>query len=184
VRVDPHEFSQHSETLLAVVVGAVLATLSGLFASHVEARARRRERQHDAALFMGEILSTLGILLDQAKLRHGTGEPFGPVTTRMLRTARREVDLYERRREQLYEIRDPRLRSDIHGLIVRLSLPLDGVLDATEALSSGPAQPDLIAVRESAFAFLMTIRAAIPSLVDRLGSLSGETIEAYRVPEN
>ena len=182
MRFDPSEVMPHTETLLAVILGAVLATVSGLVASHVETRMRRRERQRDAALFMGELLITLWVILEQAAQFRKTGEPYGPVTTRMLRSARREVDLCERRREQLYDMRDPRLRREVHGLVVRLSLPLDGLLDAIDATRAGNAGPGFDRTRDQAFGFLMEVRANIPPLVERLGTVAGEKIEAYTVP--
>ena len=182
MRFDPNEVMPHTETLLAVILGAVLATVSGLVASHVETRMRRRERQRDAALFMGELLMTLWVILDQADEFRKTGEPYGPVTTRMLRSARREIDLYERRREQLYDVRNPGLRREVHGLVVRLSLPLDGLLDAIDASRASPANASLETLRDQAFGFLMNTRSGIPLLVERLGAVAGEKIEAYTVP--
>jgi hypothetical protein len=47
------EFATHSDTLLAVVIGAVLATVSGIAATQLEAYLKRRERERDAALLFG-----------------------------------------------------------------------------------------------------------------------------------
>ena len=101
----------------------------------------------------------------------------------MLRAARRELDLYERRREQLYDVRDPVLRGRIHGLVVRLTLPIDGIIDVTESLRLTPNQPDLIEARESAFEFMVGLRKELPSLVDSLSRVAGEPIERYQVVE-
>jgi hypothetical protein len=48
---------------------------------------------------------------------------------RMLRAARREIEVYDRNRESLYALRDGDLRVHIHTLIVRLTMPLDGLLE-------------------------------------------------------
>src|SRR5450432_3194940 len=90
VRPDLLEFATHSDTLLAVVVGAVLATFSGIAATQLEAHLKRRERERDAALLFGELLSTLRILLDNAIVTRGRGDPYGAITVRMLRAVRRE----------------------------------------------------------------------------------------------
>jgi hypothetical protein len=49
MRLETPDLPFHSETLWAVVLGALLATLSGLVATQFEAHLRRREREHDAA---------------------------------------------------------------------------------------------------------------------------------------
>ena len=101
MRLDAADLSIHSETLLAVLLGAVLATLSGLVATQFEAHLRRRERERDAALLFGELLSTLKVLIDTADRARGQGDPYGPFTIRMWRAVRRELDIYDRNREAL-----------------------------------------------------------------------------------
>ena len=176
MRIDPGDFTPHTETLVAVVLGAVLATLSGLLGTHVEARLRRAERQRDSALFIGEMLLSLGVLIDETVVRKSFGAPYGPITLRILAAARRELDLYERRREQLYDVRNPTLRSRIHGLIVRLTLPIDGILASTETLRIDPDQPSLIEAREGAFDFMVQFRQEIDPVVNELAKLAGEPI--------
>ena len=180
MKIDPGDFTPHTETLVAVVLGAVLATLSGLLGTHFEARLRRAERQRDSALFMGEILLSLGVLIDETTERKKLGAPYGPITLRMLGAARRELDLYERRREQLYDVRDGALRGRIHGLMVRLTLPIDGILASTESLRMSPEQPDLAEVREGAFDYMVHLRSEIPAVVNDLSRLAGEPIAPYR----
>lgn len=180
MRIEPSEFGPHAETLVAVVLGAVLATLSGLIGTHVEARLRRAERQRDSALFMGEMLLSLGVLIDETAARKKMGAPYGPITLRMLAAARRELDLYERRREQLYDVRDGALRGRIHSLIVRLTLPIDGILASTESLRMDPDQPALVEAREGAFDFMILLREEIEPVVTDLAKLAGEPIAPYR----
>jgi hypothetical protein len=179
VKIDPSEFSLHAETLVAVVLGAVLATLSGFVATHVEARQRRGERQRDSALFIGELLLSLGALIDETVIRRKVGEPYGQVTIRMLRSARRELDLYERRREQLYDVRDAELRGRIHGLIVRLSISIDGIVETTEMLRLNPDQLNLREARDGAFDFLVDLRSDLPEIVDQLSKRAREPIARY-----
>ncbi len=179
MRIDPSEFSPHAETFVAVVLGAVLATVSGLVATQVEARQRRSERQRDSALFIGELLLGLGVLIDETVERRKVGEPYGPITIRVLRSARRELDLYERRREQLYDVRNAELRGRIHGLIVRLTLPIDGIIETTELLRRNPEQTDLRDVREGAFDFMVDLRSELTELVDQLSKVAGEPIARF-----
>jgi hypothetical protein len=120
-----------ADTLWAVVVGAVLATVGGFSATRLEEMLRRRERERAAALLFGEILSALALITVFADESRQRGDPYGSFTLRMLRAARRETDAYERNRESLYDLRDPKLRARIHTLVVRVTLGFDGVLDTT-----------------------------------------------------
>jgi hypothetical protein len=169
----------HSETLWAVVLGAVLATLSGLVATQFEAHLRRRERERDAALLFGEILYTLKILIGRADEARGRGDPYGPITIRLLNAVRRELDIYDRNREALYDLRDGDLRLRLHTLVVRLGLGIESVRDPHEALQSLTGSPregsagDLAAAREGGFAFLMECAAEIGDVLQALARPAG-----------
>lgn len=172
MRLAAIESSVHGETLLAVILGALLATLSGIVATQLEAYFKRRERGRDAALLIGELLSTVRILLNSAVETQKRGDPYGPITVRMLRAVRREIDIYDRNRELLYELRDPALRVRIHALIVRIAMPLDGILDTTVDLFRSPDDPALAPfrqARERGFAFLLATAEEIPAILSELG---------------
>lgn len=124
-----------SDTLWSVVIGALLATVGGFAATQMEGILRRRERERSAALLFGEILSALELITRIADEMRGRGDPYGPLTMRMLRAVRRETDTYDRNREQLYDLRDARMRAQIHGLMVRITLALEGVTDAAAQLA-------------------------------------------------
>jgi len=186
VRPDLFEFATHSGTLVAVVVGAVLATLSGVAATQLEAHLKRRERERDAALLFGELLSTLKILLDNAIESRRHGDPYGAITVRMLRACRREIDLYDRNRQALYELRDAKLRVQIHSLMVRTAMPLDGVLDASDELAPvaetadpGPRLAALRVARDVGFDFLVENAKEIPGLVAALARPAHHAFDAY-----
>src|SRR5205809_7458268 len=104
------EFGHEAQTLLAVGVGAVLATIGGFIATILEARLHRRDRERTAALTFGEILASLRVLIRAAESSHGIGDPWGQLTMRLFRGARREVDAYERNRTALADLRDTNLR--------------------------------------------------------------------------
>jgi len=122
------------ETMWAVVLGAILATVGGLVATQLEGFIRRRERQRGAALLFGELLSILGLLTDLADDTRTRGDPYGPVTMRLLGAARRECDIYDRNREALYDLRDASIRARIHTLMVQMSLSVDGICEATSQI--------------------------------------------------
>jgi hypothetical protein len=188
---ETYDFLGNFNTLWPIVMGALLATMGGLAGGQLEAFFERRKREKDAALFFGEVLSTLKILLDLAADTSRIGDPYGAITTRMLRSARREIDIYERNRENLYALSHGDLRARIHTAILRLTMPLDGVFDATTAIETLSAQlksPNLSdadrselesriatirATRETSFEFALQTGKDLKAIADDLGMLSG-----------
>ena len=138
--IDTFGFLTDQSTLIAVILGAILATIGGFTATVLERTLDKRERERNSALFFGEILSTLAIIIRFADETKKIGEPYGPVTMRMLRSARSELDIYDRNRENLFDLRDADLRARIQTLLIRLSMPLDGVIEAAEELKTMRAQ--------------------------------------------
>jgi hypothetical protein len=131
---DTFGFLTDQSTLLAVVLGAILATIGGFTATALERTLDKRQRERNSALFFGEILSTLAIIIRFADETKKIGDPYGPITMRMLRSARNELDIYDRNRENLFDLGDPDLRARIQTLLIRLSMPLDGVIEAAEEI--------------------------------------------------
>jgi hypothetical protein len=129
-------FSAGDETVWAVILGAFLATIGGFISTAFEASSRRREREHGSALLFGEILSILELLIHMAERARDIGEPYGSFTMRLLRAVRREAETYERNRESLYDLRDVRTRAQIHTVMVKTMLSLEGVFDATERIDA------------------------------------------------
>src|SRR5262249_35016032 len=113
-----------TETLLAVVLGAALATVGGFSERHVERLMQRREKERSAALLFGERLGAMRIMMRLAKEARGRGDPYGPITLRFMRAVQREIEIYNRNRETLLDLRDATIRADISVLIARLSFAL------------------------------------------------------------
>src|SRR5437868_3978590 len=111
--------------LAGVVVGAVLATVGGFLAMQIQAAIDGRRRQRNAALLCGEVLAAIERILTAAQPPQGDSGYLGPVTLRLLRAARREIDVYERNREHIFDLPDGDLRARVHSFVVRLSIPLD-----------------------------------------------------------
>lgn len=122
------------DTLIAVTVGAVLATLGALFAELIEDRMNRRRRERDAARFFGEILTTMGRTIDMALASQKIGDPWGPVTQRMFKMAQREANVYERNRERLFDIDDMDLRARIHQHFLTEYFPIEAIIDNSAAI--------------------------------------------------
>jgi hypothetical protein len=133
---DTFGFLTDQSTLMAVILGAVLATIGGFTATALERTLDKREREQNAALFFGELLSSLAILIRFADETKQIGDPYGPITMRMLISARNELNIYDRNREQVFSIRDSDLRARLQTLLIRISMPIDGIIDGTEELKA------------------------------------------------
>ena len=158
---------------------------------------RRRERERAAALLFGEILSVLELITVMANEARGRGEPYGPLTMRLLRAVRREIETYDRNREALYDLRDAKVRGQIHALMVRVTLALEGVADATAQIAlaeagaaapglDGPARAEamgrleaLLENREGAFDFAVEAVSRVPPIVAVLQPLAKQTFGVY-----
>ncbi|HEY2034615.1 MAG TPA: hypothetical protein VGH02_13095 [Rhizomicrobium sp.] len=172
----------------AVVLGAVLATMGGFVATQMERYVEHRRRERNAALFFGELLTTLQIILYHAHSTHGRGDPFGPITIRMLKSARKEIEIYDRNRESLFDLHHGDLRARIQNLLIRITMPLEGIFDATDeilrcqdALRDGGAipRPDLEAriaslkqQRDSGYEFVVETVQALPGIIRDLEPLA------------
>lgn len=130
IKAEQFDFLSNLDTLTAVVAGAVLATAGGFIGTQIEHRVDLRRRERQAALFFGEIMSLLGVTVSSAKRARGIGDPFGPVTMRLLRMIRRELDVYDRNRERLFELRDPAMRARIHTTLLRTMMGVEGALES------------------------------------------------------
>lgn len=140
MRGEAFDFISNFSTLGQVVLGAFLATGGGLVANQLEWRALTRRRERNAALFFGEVLSTFVVILKRADATKKIGDPYGPITIRMLRSARREIDIYERNRENLLDLHDARLRARVHSVAIRHGMILDGIFDSSQEIASAEVQ--------------------------------------------
>ena len=190
-------FHSGEETLWAVVIGAVLATVGGFAATQLEAFMRRRERERDAALLFGEILSVLELIIAMADEARGRGAPYGPLTMRLLRAVRREIEAYDRNRESLYDLRDPKVRGQIHALMVRVTIALEAVSETTPEITAAeaaanaiglddPAKAEamarlgaLVEIRETAFEAAVEAVGQIKPVVSALQPLAKQNFGAY-----
>src|SRR5690348_8464264 len=136
------DFISNFSTLWAVFLGALLATAGGFAATQLEWYLDRRRRERNAALFFGEVLATLHILANFAANSTKIGDPYGPVTLRLFRSVLGEVEIYNRNRETLYDLSSAELRARIHTLILRVSMTVDGIFDATGTITTLQDQLD------------------------------------------
>lgn len=176
MKPDDLDFIANFSTLWQVVLGAVLATLGGFAATQAERVVLRRERERNAALLFGELIATIAIIVDLAQDARTRGEPYGMVTMRLLRSARRELDIYERNRERLADLEHSVLRARVHHFMVGLSIALEGVFDTTRELGdlrlkavAGEAHADreaqLADLRDQGFEFMLETARLVPDLL-------------------
>ncbi len=123
------------DTLLAVILGAVLATFGALIAESIQERRNRKRRERDAARFFGDILTSLDHILEFTFQSQEIGDPWGPMTMRLFKTAMRETEVYERNRERLFDIQDMGLRSRIHIHFLTETFPLEALIENCERIS-------------------------------------------------
>ncbi len=172
---------------LSVVLGAVLATLGGFVATQVGVSMERRRRGRGAALLCGEVLAAIGVLLRNAEETALQGSLLDPLPSRFLRAARRELDVYDRNRELLFSIDNATLRARLHSFMVRLSIPLDRLiddqaryLDLRAAAGTAPDRlSEIKAVMETSFQFLRESRQLIPGLLSLLRPLARNSFDTY-----
>jgi len=185
------EYVGNLDTLLAVCVGAVLATGGALVADLIQERTGRKRRERDAARFFGEILTSIDRILDVAFASQKIGERWGSVTRRLYRTAQSEAGVYERNRERLFDIRDMGLRSRIHEHFLSKAVCVTAVLeycneameiekrlgneDAISAERAAALKAELseqTEAREAALATLVAERAKTKSITSDLKKLA------------
>lgn len=184
-------------SVVAVAVGAFLATISGFIASQIENRNRRRDKERSAALLFGEILVGIKLTLELADETRSRGNPYGPVTMRMIRAVQREAQTYDRNRESLFDIRSASVRAQIHLLMARMTLALDGVTDASREIGStettmrlrghsDPSYDEFVALRDfyvqdraQSFDFAVELKDEIPGLLAKLRRLAKYSFEAH-----
>jgi len=182
MHLDPND-----ETLLGVIIGAVLASVGGLVSGRFEQHLRRRERERSAAQLFGEILAALKLILRMANEARGRGDPYGAITLRFLKAAERETQIYERNRETLFDVRDATLRARTHLLLLQIILTLDSFFELTQAIAAG-AEPATLRPsgaapdgdpRDGPFGFLMELHALIPPLLTAYETIARQTFDAH-----
>jgi hypothetical protein len=177
MHIDPND-----ETLLGVIIGAVLASMGGLVSGRFEQHLRRREREQSAAQLFGEILAALKLILKLTADARGRGDPYGPITLRFLKAAEREAQIYERNRETLFDVRDAKLRAQTHLLLLQIILTLDSLFETISAMASGVTPPTGGAPgdpRDLSFDFLMELHAQIPPLLAAYERIGRQTFDAH-----
>ena len=194
MRQSVFDYIDNLDTLLAVIVGAVLATGGAMVAELVQDRLGQKRKERDAARFFGEILASVDRVLDRAVASMEIGERWGDVTLRLFRTALNEAAIYERNRERLFELRDMQLRQDLHIHFLTELVPLVALneasleiaalekelklADALSEASQATIEDELEALRstrEGALDAILAEHAKTEAICKRLEPLAGVT---------
>lgn len=197
MRTSIFDFVGNLDTLIAVLVGALLATLGALAADLVQERLGRRRRQRDAARFFGEIMTSVDQIFDLACESQKVGDPWGAYSQRLFEIASREASVYERNRERLFDIWDMKLRFAINGHILRATVPIAGIVEHSGQIDALQARLDedetlsdtartslrnrigkLEASREAGLTAAKSVRAASLDILKKLEALGGVQFEA------
>lgn len=134
MRQSVFDYIDNLDTLLAVIIGALLATGGAMVAELVQDRLGRKRKEREAARFFGEILTSADRVLDRAFASMEIGEAWGSVSKRLFRTALDETAVYERNRERLFDIRDIPLRRAIHLHFLEETVPLVALVETWEEI--------------------------------------------------
>jgi len=185
-------YQPDAETLLAVILGAALATAGGFGERQIERLIQKREKERSAALFFGELLSAMRVRMKLANEARSRGDPYGPVTLRFIRSIQREVEIYDRNRETLLDLRSAEIRANVSVLIARLSFAIDGVMDVSAELSASGAaaseqqRASLAETQKIGFDFAVETGAEITSLLAALAPLARHNFDATEsaIPSN
>ena len=139
----------------AMIIGAVLASAGGFFVAWLLDRMERKRQERSIALVCLDLLNSLGVMTQLAQSARGRGDPYGPVTLRLVRGCQRDLDVYERNRERIADIGDPAIRAEIYQCMARMALTIDGILGETdvivqrdEAIAAARARGDAAKVEE------------------------------------
>ena len=123
------------DTLLAVIIGAFLATSGALVADIIQDRTNRGRREREAARFFGEIITSIDQLVDFSVRSQAVGDRWGSIRVRLFQTVLNEIAVYDRNRERLFDIRDMALRSRIHVHILTEAVPLRTIVENAEEMA-------------------------------------------------
>ena len=134
MRQSVFDYIDNLDTLLAVIVGALLATGGAMVAELVQDRLGRKRKEREAARFFGEILTSADRVLDRAFSSLEIGEQWGSISKRLFRTALDETAVYERNRERLFDIRDIPLRRAIHLHFLEETVPLVALVETWDEI--------------------------------------------------
>lgn len=166
------DFIGNLDTLLAVLLGALLATLGALVSELIQNRLGQKRRQRDAARFFAEILSSADQIFLLACESRKVGDPWGSYTGTLFETVTREASVYERNRERLFDILDMKLRFALHGYMLRFTVPIAAIVKHSDDI-------DTLKMRlDEGEGLSETVKAGLQARIRRLEEMRQGSLEA------
>lgn len=187
--------------IFAMLMGAFLASAGGFMVTVLLDRLERHREERSIALVCLDLLTSMQVVAKLAERSRGRGDPYGPVTLRLIRRMLRDVDVYERNRERIADIRDADLRAEVYAYMARTTMAIEGVIYETDTISTlderiqflrfdgHDAKADELGLKKSeseqrrtgSFDFLIEEIADSPALVARLRAVAGS--DGHRLSE-
>jgi hypothetical protein len=124
------------DTLIAVTIGAFLATGGALATELIKERGARRRREREAAIFLADIILSISNFTRLAGRSQTIGQPWGPFTIGYFESALKHLGFYEANRMKLYDLRDLELRSRAEFHILAQYAYAKAILDHSQSIAS------------------------------------------------
>lgn len=124
------------DTLIAVIVGAVLATGGALIAEKVQARSMIKQREQDAARRLGHILFDIDRSLARTFHSQTIGEPWGLASRMAFVGVAKKGEWYVQNRDCIFDIQDMELRIDLSEDVSSLIGAISGLVRANEQIEA------------------------------------------------
>lgn len=118
-----------ASTLIAIFVGAILATMGALFADLYREKGVRRRKERDAAKAFGQILASIISMMRFTIRSQSIGTPWGALTVRFLQLCLRQGEWFEQNLNLLFDIEDVFLRHKIRTYTGALLYPVQSMVD-------------------------------------------------------
>ncbi|MEP2990394.1 MAG: hypothetical protein ABJN65_08880 [Parasphingorhabdus sp.] len=124
------------DTLIAVTIGAFLATGGALATELIKERRARRRREREAAIFLADIILNISNVTRLANRAQTIGKPWGPFTIRYFQTALKQMSFYEANRAKLFDLKDLELRGRAEFHILAQNAYVKGIVDLSQTIGS------------------------------------------------
>jgi hypothetical protein len=132
------------DTLIAVTIGAFLATGGALATELIKERGARRRREREAAIFLADIILSILNFTRLANRSQTIGQPWGPFTTGYFEAALKQRSFYEANRVKLFDLRDLKLRGRAEFHIQAQFAYAQSIVDHNQAIESLEGELELL----------------------------------------
>lgn len=124
------------DTLIAVIIGAVLATGGALIAEKAQARASIKQRERQAARRLGHILFDVDRSLVRTFRSQTIGEPWGLATRFSYISTGKLGEWFFENRDYIFDIQDMQLRLDLSEDVSFLLNAITGLIELSEQIDA------------------------------------------------